>query len=1009
VKQDISQVRLELDKLLAEHQATSLNFNQQVSDLSLRLERLEQQTFTVDEAVLETGQQTSPSLVTAQSALDPAADTTAEPITQTSENQAEPQTLSLENDHTENTQQAKALSKHVASESVTQLFAPLESLKSLFLNFYRSYQERGLGQVFLITLGGLVTFTLGFAYLLQYSYNYLLSDFGKIALSYGLANAVVATGIVLSIKKPKQLDYGSAIVGLGLVLNYLVTHVSSSYYEMLSTRGGVALLVGITFAGFFLANYFSTRVVAAIALVGGTLSPLLLGGNGLSLQLFLPYLVILAVLSLAFSYRQRWPALLISAAFLHIATIEYLILGKVLHSSFTVLVCTHLLCYLYCFYGLWLINKHKKNKSALSLVSAVIGFFILQLIQLSEHAGYLLTANGFVWLVLSLALWRSAHSNSKAPLALWFRSWQQTPILRQFSLVFSASLFAFAALLLVDQHLQGLIWSLEGSTLLWLGLTQNYRSIRIEAYVLLAIGLASSLITCGIWLVETTLSGDSLSFNIICLSLILNTVMLVLSRIILVKNVPLLSQFELLIKYILSEVIAILEVILLFIVATIVLGEYSVNLAPFASMLLLWHTWKHKLKVTEILAWWLFLPLIATVVISVIQLGHMHFSGQLLVAKIAIVEILAAMWVMSEFYQRFNPNSLGQKAAALMRLVFYTILPWLFIPKVLRNWPEMLPLALCASTAISLATSYWTRHKIIKIESIVLSYLCLGLISIGCINHSGYSLIALLIAGGFYGALLLDNKKKSIQRNTQPKYSAFSHALMQGYYFFALPIAVLANALTGSWQVVAGALAIYFWALLTWKPRPLALRATFIFNFAMAILFTLSCIALHHIALANNGSQLLLATAVDVVVLAFIAWRLTSRSAYVRLALPIATYQYQLWAWHLLLAWAYMIWSYQLPVSAGAPLSSILLVCHGCALMFLSLRPKAESILKLASGFFVVACLKILAVDMDSFSLPQKVVAFMIIGVILLIVAYQYMQMKNKLDEKTKFDNMENK
>jgi uncharacterized membrane protein len=76
-------------------------------------------------------------------------------------------------------------------------------------------------------------------------------------------------------------------------------------------------------------------------------------------------------------------------------------------------------------------------------------------------------------------------------------------------------------------------------------------------------------------------------------------------------------------------------------------------------------------------------------------------------------------------------------------------------------------------------------------------------------------------------------------------------------------------------------------------------------------------------------------------------------------------------------------------------MSAILLVVHACVVMFISLRPQQANLVRLAALLFALACIKVIFVDMASFELIQKIVAFILIGVILLTVAYFYQKAKN--------------
>ena len=48
------------------------------------------------------------------------------------------------------------------------IVSPFSNLLTKAKSFYQDYQSRGLAAVFLMTVAGIITLTLGFGYLLQY-------------------------------------------------------------------------------------------------------------------------------------------------------------------------------------------------------------------------------------------------------------------------------------------------------------------------------------------------------------------------------------------------------------------------------------------------------------------------------------------------------------------------------------------------------------------------------------------------------------------------------------------------------------------------------------------------------------------------------------------------------------------------------------------------------------------------------------------------------------------------
>jgi hypothetical protein len=81
-------------------------------------------------------------------------------------------------------------------ELSTSAFSPLSGLTEQAKEFYQHYQTKGLGPVFLMTVAGIITLTLGFGYLLQFSINNWFSELGKALLGLGVANSIIAGGVL---------------------------------------------------------------------------------------------------------------------------------------------------------------------------------------------------------------------------------------------------------------------------------------------------------------------------------------------------------------------------------------------------------------------------------------------------------------------------------------------------------------------------------------------------------------------------------------------------------------------------------------------------------------------------------------------------------------------------------------------------------------------------------------------------------------------------------------------
>ncbi len=109
-----------------------------------------------------------------------------------------------------------------------------------------------------------------------------------------------------------------------LIINYLCAYFVGPYFELVPDGVSYLLLLLITVAGYSLALKLEARVISIVALLGGSLAPLMLLSGSQAPLMYLPFLLLIGGCSLLLSHKIRWPVLLETTAILHIACIESL-------------------------------------------------------------------------------------------------------------------------------------------------------------------------------------------------------------------------------------------------------------------------------------------------------------------------------------------------------------------------------------------------------------------------------------------------------------------------------------------------------------------------------------------------------------------------------------------------------------------------------------------------------------------------------------------------------------
>ncbi|WP_281212494.1 DUF2339 domain-containing protein [Shewanella insulae] len=875
---------------------------------------------------------------------------------------------------------------------VNLLLGPFGGLGEQAKAFYQHYQAKGQGAVFLMTLAGIVTLTLGFGYLLQYSINHWFSELGKAMLGLITANGVIAGGLFIRRARPGMEDYASGIVGLGIILNYLSIYFLGPYFELIPESAALLLMLMNTLLGYGLAMKLETKVVAIIALCGGSLAPLMLLDASQAPLLYLPYLLIIGACSLVQSHRLNWPVLLEITALLHIACVQllsfflFLPLAPIDTMAMLALGCINALFYLYGLGSLWLQAKREPSARLLMVPVAMLCFTLYTLGEFTPYAGELFAINAAI---CALLYWKIRRDNLIAPLMLA-----------------AAGVFAgVAALYLISADLLGLVLLIEALLLLWLGAKHDFIAIRTEAYILLALGLGSNLLTLfdSLAVSHRELGGAAgMTDNLILILTLALSCAAGYQAIRLIDALgDKLAEGEQLLRRALQGAFGQLLAITALFIGYCLSPDYYLNGLPLIALMLLYLGRRDELRFTEIMAWFWLLPLGGLIMLGMLEAGSVNFAQQPLNAKLARIELFSCLLLAYYWYKRYTPQSPLVGLAYYVQLICYLALPLLLLPKVLRSYLALLPIYLWLASAMALGLARFVRHRSLVIETQVLCATAMLFTAISCLDNQWQGLVALAIGAlalgtvhGRYGQL--DRRWRILLR--------FPWQLSP--FYFALVVAVAVQTLSGliapGWSLVFLGLTGYF-ALLLERDNALgrrfakALKPGYDLAYGQLLLLPLAPIILHgDRPLGLNMSSLLFSLS-ELGILVVLAWYLKGKRLGIESHKKLLPKPALAWGWHSLLAVSYFLWSYQLGTQIAAPVSSILLVSHGSALMFLSLRPQQASLIRMAGILFGLACLKILVIDMASFVLVQKVVAFIIIGIILLTVAYFYQKQKNRL------------
>ena len=153
---------------------------------------------------------------------------------------------------------------------------------------------------------GVVIMFFGVAFLLKYfAEHFTVSIELRLAAVAGFAVALIVLGLRLAAARPA---YGLSLQGAGAGILYLTIYAAFRLYGVLPEAPAIVLLVVVAALTIGLAVRADSQPLAALAVAGGFLAPVLVGNDGDPLLLF-GYFAVLNAAIFALAWSKSWRAL----------------------------------------------------------------------------------------------------------------------------------------------------------------------------------------------------------------------------------------------------------------------------------------------------------------------------------------------------------------------------------------------------------------------------------------------------------------------------------------------------------------------------------------------------------------------------------------------------------------------------------------------------------------------------------------------------------------------------
>lgn len=182
-----------------------------------------------------------------------------------------------------------------------------ESTKTKDSSLESAIGTRWIGRI------GVLAILFGVAFFLKYSFdNKLIGETGRVILGIFWGAVFIGAGEYFQKKKSLGL-YGQMLSGCGLAVLDLALYAAFALYHLIPAPLATAGMLAVTTTGMTLSIRYTTLSLAAIALLGGFLTPIMLStGQNQPLTLF-GYILLLDAGTLLLNHFRKWPLLIVAS------------------------------------------------------------------------------------------------------------------------------------------------------------------------------------------------------------------------------------------------------------------------------------------------------------------------------------------------------------------------------------------------------------------------------------------------------------------------------------------------------------------------------------------------------------------------------------------------------------------------------------------------------------------------------------------------------------------------
>lgn len=325
---------------------------------------------------------------------------------------------------------------------------------------------------------GILALIFGVSFFLKYAFeNDWVGEAGRVAMGIISGLALIVLGDYF---RKKYAEYSQTLTGGGIGILYLSVYAGFAYYYLIGQVSAFAAMCIITFFGAFLAINYESVILAALAIIGGFLTPALVSTGANNQLILFIYLTLLNLGILAISFYRNWRVLnIIGLA----ATVCVFLGWYARYYSVSQLFLTEI------FLALWfviyaiatlshnILNKNLANKTDTVLMALnALNYFGLSYFLLVHSYGDFMGFFAVMMAVFYFGLAYASHNLNS-----------EDKYLTLFLPALSIFFLTIAAPIQFDGNLVTIVWGIEAVVLFWMGFNLNNFTLRRYAWIIFAL------------------------------------------------------------------------------------------------------------------------------------------------------------------------------------------------------------------------------------------------------------------------------------------------------------------------------------------------------------------------------------------------------------------------------------------------------------------------------------------------------------------------------------------